>query len=74
MGLYDFLEELGLPDDTLSDVESETVGGWTIETLEHFPESGESFEWKDWKVTVVEAEDHRVSKLLVEKMNNEKEE
>ncbi len=67
MGLYDFLEELGLPDDTLSDVESETVGGWTIETLEHFPESGESFEWKDWKVTVVEAEDHRVSKLLVEK-------
>ena len=70
MVLGDFLEKLELSEETVSDIESETVGGLAIEILEHFPEDGESFIWNGYKITVVESEDHRVSKLLVEKVND----
>ncbi len=73
MGLNDFLEMLELPEETLDEVESETVGGLAIETLEHFPEIGEEFKWNGFKITVTSAEDHRVSKLLVEKIKETQE-
>ncbi len=62
-----FLEELELDEGAL-ECDSDTVGGWMIETLEHFPEKGESFEWNGYRLTVLEADDHRVSKVLAEKL------
>lgn len=63
-----FLETLELPEEALEDIDSDTVGGWAIETLEHFPEAGESFTWKDYKITVAAADELRVEKLFVEKV------
>ncbi len=65
-----FLEELDLEEGAL-DCVSDTVGGWTIETLEHFPEKGEYFEWNGYKITVLDADEHRVSKVMAEKIENE---
>ncbi|MBQ7637015.1 MAG: HlyC/CorC family transporter [Lachnospiraceae bacterium] len=65
-----FLETLDMSEGSLECV-SDTVGGWTIETLEHFPERGESFEWKDYRITVMDSDDHRVSKVMAEKINKE---
>ncbi len=65
-----FLETLDMSEGSLECV-SDTVGGWTIETLERFPERGESFEWKDYRITVMDSDDHRVSKVMAEKINKE---
>ncbi|MCR5583818.1 MAG: hemolysin family protein [Lachnospiraceae bacterium] len=67
-----FLEELELDDGALECV-SDTVGGWAIETLEHFPEKGESFEWNGYKITVLDADEHRVSKVMAEKLEQKEE-
>jgi CBS domain containing-hemolysin-like protein len=61
-----FLETLEMDEDALQ-CDSDTVGGWMIETLEHFPEKGESFEWNGYRMTVLDADDHRVSKVMAEK-------
>ena len=63
--IYDCFEEIGFEDD---DFESEytTVGGWATEVLDKFPEPGDRFSYKTLAVTVLEAEDHRVEKLLIE--------
>lgn len=66
----DFLEALDLNENEI-ECESDTVGGWTIETLEHFPEKNEKFEWNDYNVTVLDADDRRVLKIMVEKKQKE---
>ena len=43
-----------------------TVGGWATEVLDKFPEKGDSFVYETITVTVLEADEHRVEKLLVE--------
>lgn len=62
MSIYDFLDEVGLDSD---DFEGEytTVGGWAIESIGTFPSVGESFEYENLTVTVVETEELRVTKL-----------
>ncbi|MCR5824866.1 MAG: hemolysin family protein [Lachnospiraceae bacterium] len=67
-----FLETLELDKEALQ-CDSDTVGGWMIEKLEHFPETGEGFEWNGYKLTVIEADDHRVSKVMAEKIKTEEE-
>ncbi len=67
-----FLSELDLDEGSLECV-SDTVGGWTIETLEHFPEKGENFEWNGYKITVLDADEHRVSKVMAEKQEEKEE-
>ena len=42
-----------------------TVSGWVIETLGHVPEQGESFDWKNLHVTVLEMDGRRVKKIQV---------
>lgn len=68
-----FLETLELHEEALEEIDSETVGGWCIETLEHFPEAGESFSWRDYHVTIVTADELRVEKVLVEKVQEQAE-
>ena len=42
-----------------------TVSGWVIETLGHVPEQGESFDWKNLHVSVVEMDGRRVKKIQI---------
>lgn len=64
------LIELLDTDEISFDYESETIGGWCIEMLEGFPEKGQSFDYKNVKVTILETEERRVVKLLL-KINDE---
>ena len=64
MPISDFLELVGIREDAF-DCESETVGGWTIETKGNFPEVGYSFHYANFQLTVLAMEDHRVSRVLV---------
>ena len=65
MMLYELEELLGLPEDT-SEAESSTVGGWTLESFGGFPKVGDSFDWQNLTVSVLEMTDgRRVDKVLV---------
>lgn len=46
---------------------SHTLGGWCIEMLNRFPDEGSSFTYRDVGLTVLEADDRRVRKVLVER-------
>lgn len=48
------------------DSEYNSVSGWALEMLEHIPEVGESFTYRNLKVTVTEMDDQRITKLRVE--------
>lgn len=60
----DFLELTELDEDAF-DFESETVGGWVMETLEAFASPGDVITYKDFTVTVLETDDKRVEKVRV---------
>ena len=65
MMLYELEELLGLPEDTI-EAESSTVGGWTLESFGGFPKVGDSFDWQNLTVSVLEMTDgRRVDKVLV---------
>ena len=49
------------------EAESETVGGWTIEMFGSFPSVGDSFDYEDLHITVLEMDRLRVEKVLVVK-------
>ena len=66
MVLSDFLELLGL-DENSFEAESETVGGWTVESFGDFPQPGDSFRYQDWVFTVLSMDGRRVEKLLAKK-------
>ncbi len=50
------------------DSDSSTIAGWVLEELEHIPESGESFEYKNLKITVQEVDDLRIESVTVQLM------
>lgn len=64
MSISDFLDLVGIRERDF-DAESETVGGWTIEMFGCFPSVGDSFEYGDVRVTVLERDGQRVEKVLV---------
>jgi len=64
MVLSDFLELLGIDEDSF-EAESETVGGWTVESFGAFPQVGDSFRYENWRVTVLAMDGRRVEKVLV---------
>ena len=64
MTISDFLELTGIDEDGF-EAESETVGGWTVESFGAFPNPGDSFDYGDLTVTVLAMDGHRVEKLLV---------
>ena len=65
LGIYDFLEELGIGGDSF-ETESVTVGGWTLESFGAFPLVGDSVINQGLKITVLEMDSKRVEKVLVE--------
>ena len=65
MNIYDMFDLIGFED---KDFESEytTVGGWTTEMLDRFPVAGDSFDFENLTVSVLEAEAMRVVKVRVD--------
>ena len=64
MVISDFLELVGIREKDF-EADSETVGGWTIEMFGAFPKPGDSFEYENMSVTVLEMDGLRVEKVLV---------
>lgn len=64
MPISDFLDLMDIREENF-DCESETVGGWTIESFGRFPEAGESFRYADFTVTVLAMNELRVERVLV---------
>lgn len=69
----DFMELFGLDEDTF-EADSETVGGYVVEKLDHFPAENESFISDNLKLTVVQMDQRRVAKVKVEILSGEKNE
>ena len=73
MNIYDFLELVGIPEEDF-EAESSTVGGWTIERFGGFPRVGDSFDWENLHVSVLEMSDgRRVDKVLVKRTEKQEE-
>ncbi|MBQ7726302.1 MAG: HlyC/CorC family transporter, partial [Clostridia bacterium] len=70
MRIYDFFDEFDIDIDEDDDFENDnsTVGGWTTTMLEGNTAEGESFQFENLLITVKEAEEHRVERILVEKL------
>ena len=64
MVIPDLLELLGIDEDSF-EAESETVGGWTVESFGDFPQAGDSFRYENWEFTVLAMDGRRVEKVLV---------
>lgn len=73
MVLGDALELLGI-DENEVEAESETLGGWTVETFGTFPREWDSFPFGGWSFTVLSMDGRRVEKLLAEKAPEAEEE
>ncbi len=67
MPISEFFELEGLDEDSF-EFESETVGGWTVEQFDRFPEEGESFEFEGLRITVLKMDGRRVDRILAEKI------
>lgn len=68
LSIAEFLELID-EEEEVFDFESETVGGWAIESLDHFPEAGETFIYKQFEITVTAVDGRRVEKLLVKHLH-----
>lgn len=64
MQLSDFAELMDWDEDDM-EAESATVGGWTIEMFGDFPAAGDSFEYENARLEVLEMDGLRVSRVLV---------
>ena len=65
MVISDFIELMELNEEDF-DFDSDTVGGWTIEMFGSFPKVGDSFEYENFTVTVLQMDGLRVEKILVQ--------
>ena len=76
MRLYDFFDEfdIDIDGDENFEYDDSTVGGWTMTMLDGEASKGDSFIYKNLKITVIKAEEHRVWRVAVEKLPYEEEE
>ncbi len=67
MPITEFLNVVGIPENEF-EADSDTLGGWTIESFGgRFPEPGESFSYRDFRITVLSMDGRRVGRVLVER-------
>jgi CBS domain containing-hemolysin-like protein len=71
--ISDFFEEAEIDDRDFSS-EYTTMGGWAVEMLEENPHVGDTFEWRNLKVTVTEMSENLVSRLRVHRDDPSEEE
>ena len=62
--IFDFFDFIGYEPENFSS-EYTTMGGWAVERLDRFPETGDRFTWDRFEVTVTAAEAMRVETLTV---------
>ncbi len=72
MPISEFMDLMEIHDSDFTP-ESETVGGWTLEIMEKFPQPGESFTWNGIQITVLDADERRVEKVLVRRLPEKEE-
>lgn len=65
MVVSDFCELVGIDEESF-EADSETVGGWTVESFGAYPKVNDSFEYEGFKVTVLAMDGRRVEKVLVQ--------
>ncbi len=61
--LFDYLEV----DNRDFECNYNTAGGWALDVFERIPKAGDVFTYKNLRVTVLEADEQRVTKLKIEK-------
>lgn len=66
--IHDFAELMQIP---LLDSAYYSLGGWVIENLEDIPKQGDSFNYEQLKVSVVEVDGRRIKKVRVEVRRDE---
>ena len=71
MNFEDFCEQFELKD---KESQSISVGGWVAEQLEKIPETNDSFDFENLKVTVSETDGHRAATLEIEVLERSDEE
>lgn len=70
MNVYEMFDHIGF-DDRGFESDYNTMSGWAMEMLEHIPNVGESYQYKNLKITVLDQENQRIIKLLVEVLPSE---
>jgi putative hemolysin len=45
--------------------EFDTLAGFVLHELEHIPNTGETFEWKDFRFEIIDMDGQRIDKILV---------
>jgi putative hemolysin len=72
---YDFLEEFD-KEDWMTEFEQDfdTLAGFILHHLEHIPQTGEKFTWRDFTFEIVDMDAHRIDKVLVTPPTHEDEE
>lgn len=60
--LDEMLEKLGIE----NNFDMPTVSGWVIDTFKHIPKVGESFEYKNLKITVTNSDSRHVHEIMAE--------
>ena len=70
MSMSDLLELLEIREADFS-CDSETVGGWTVESIGDFPKAGDSFTCRNFKVTVLSMDGRRVEQVLIQVKDDE---
>ncbi|MDR2138106.1 MAG: hypothetical protein LBP50_00915, partial [Tannerella sp.] len=64
----EFLEKIGLDDDVLpKNFDYITLGGYILDILERIPVCGDSVEWEDYRLTVLNMDNNRIDKIKIVK-------
>ncbi|MCU7549315.1 hemolysin family protein [Chitinophagaceae bacterium LB-8] len=61
------LEALGEDIRTERDADYNTVAGLVLHHAEHIPKAGFSFDWRNYKVEVIDMDGHKIDKVLITK-------
>jgi putative hemolysin len=63
---YDFLTRFDKAEWVAeSEYEYDTLAGCILHELERIPQTGETLEWKDFKIEIIDMDGHRIDKVLV---------
>jgi putative hemolysin len=63
--MHDVRDLLGLPEPEDDDAEYRTLGGFIMHRLGHVPATAAYFEWKGYRIEVVDMDGRRIDKVLI---------
>ena len=70
VSLSDFFEEFNMKEE-IDDFEVQTVNGWIIKEFGYLPSIGESFIYKNLKISISKIGDRKIEEVIVEKLNEQ---